>query len=306
MNTNELRQSITNQIAEALKSGDKPFWKRPWTNDSNCGAPVNIVTKRPYKGMNPLLLTLASLKHGYTSRYWASYQQWREMGGQVNKGEKGTIIVFYRVLEKEVSHADGEKQTRKFFVLRYWNVFNLQQVAGDALDKYRPGQTDGQQPMPLADWTPADELSAATKADIRYGGNKAFYSPAGDFIQIPLRQQFPDVRDFYDTHFHELSHWSQAASRLNFKDSYAFGELVAELTAAFVSWQLALPQSQDLTNHQAYLASWLEAMNNDPKWIFHAAAAASKSADYLLALANKVEADPQPEAIEAVETVEAA
>ena len=292
MTPTEIREQITQQIVEALKTEEIPFWKRPWTNDPNCGAPINIVTGKPYRGMNPLLLTLASLKHGFVSRYWASYQQWREAGGQVRKGEKGTIIVFYKPIEHQVER-DGESKTETFFVLKYWNVFNLDQVAGDKLNKFRPGQSTDQNPANI-DWSTADKAIAATGAYTRYGGNKAFYSPAGDHIQIPARQQFPDLRDFYDTHWHELGHWS--CQRLDIKGEYAFGELVAELAAAFIPWQLCLPQSDDLTNHKAYLANWLKAMDNDPKWIFSAAAAASKVTDYILSFSQKVVAAGVPEA----------
>jgi len=296
MTPTELREQITNQIVEALTNQQIPFWKRPWNNDPNCGAPANIVTGKAYKGMNPLLLTLASMKHGFVSRYWATYQQWKQAGGQVKKGEKGTFIVFYKPVEHQVQR-DGETKTETFFVLRYWNVFNLDQVAGEELNKFRPGQSTVSTPASI-DWSAADRTITATYADIRYGGNKAFYSPTGDYIQIPARQQFPDVRDFYDTHFHELGHWSLSDSRLGkLSNSYAFEELVAELAAAFTAWQLGLPQSEDLTNHKSYLACWLKAMNDDPKWIFKAAAAANKSTDYILSFSKDVESESESECV---------
>ena len=193
MNTNELRKQITQTIAEALKTGTVP-WKRPWTNDPNCGAPVNVVSRHAYKGINPLLLTIASIKSGFVSRYWASYRQWRSIGGQVRKGSKGSIIVFYRTIEKE-AHQDDEK-TKRFFLLRYYTLFNLDQVDGEALDKYRPGRSNGTEPAP-ADWTKmADEVIAATGADIRFGGNRAFFVTSENYNQVPARQQFPEARDF--------------------------------------------------------------------------------------------------------------
>ena len=292
MNANELRKQITQTIVESLASGTIPFWKRPWTNDPNCGAPVNIVSHHAYKGINPLLLTIASIKNGFVSRYWASYKQWRSMGGQVRKGSKGTIIVFYRTIEKESEQ--GDEKSKRFFVLRYYTLFNLDQVDGATVDNYRPGQSNGTEPAP-ADWTKvADEVIAATGADIRYGGNRAFFSPSEGYIQVPARQQFTEAKNFYGVLFHELSHWS--CPTLEIKGEYAFEELVAELTSAFISWQLGIPQSDDLTNVKAYLASWLQGMQNDPKWIFQASAAASRSADFILAFSQKAQAEPPPEA----------
>ena len=162
MNATELRQSITQTIVEALASGTVP-WKRPWTNDPNCGSPVNIVSRHAYKGINPLLLTIASIKNGFVSRYWASYKQWRSMGGQVRKGSKGSIIVFYRTIEKEPEL--GDEKSKRFFLLRYYTLFNLDQVDGATLEKYRPGRSNVTEPAP-ADWTKvADEVIAATSAD---------------------------------------------------------------------------------------------------------------------------------------------
>ncbi len=239
-----------------------------------------------------MLLTIASIKNGFVSRYWASYKQWRSIGGQVRRGSKGTIIVFYRTIEKEPEL--GDEKSKRFFVLRYYTLFNLDQVDGDALDKYRPGRTNGTELAP-ADWTKvADEVISATGADIRYGGNRAFFNPTENYIQVPARQQFTEARDLYGVLFHELSHWS--CPRLEIKGEYAFEELVAELTSAFVSWQLGIPQSDDLTNVKAYLASWLKAMENDPKWIFQASAAASRSADFILSFSQKVQPEIEAEA----------
>ena len=301
MTPTEIRQKITNQIVGSLKKGGVPFWKRPWTNDPNCGSPMNLVSKQSYRGINPLVLTISSITQGFASRYWASYRQWQALGGQVRKGSKGTAVIYYKVLEREAITDDGGKKTERHFLLRYYTVFCLDQVDGEKLDKYRPGHgTADADAAPAPDWTKqADAVIAATGADLRYGGNRAYFSPAGDYIQIPTRQQFPDVRDFYDTHWHELSHWSATEARLDIKGTHASDELVAELTAAFVSWQLGIPQSDDLSKVEAYLAHWLQAMDNDPQWIFKAAAAASKSADYLLAFSQAVEAEPQPQEAEA-------
>lgn len=301
MKPDELRQQITDQIVDALKQGETPFWVRPWSDDPNCGSPVNLATQKGYRGINPLLLMWAGIKNKLTSRYWASYQQWKSMGGQVRKGSKGTTVVFYRVFEKEARQSDDAAD--RFFVLRHYTLFNLDQVDGEHLDKYRPGSAvDGTAECVRDQWVVrADDAITATKAVIHYGGNKAYYDPSGDTIQIPHRTQFKELSEWYSTHFHELGHW--ACPRLDIKCEYAMGELIAELTSAFVSWQLDIPQGQDLANVKAYLASWLRAMEDDQKWILKAAASASRAADLILSFSaaggKEAETEREPESADA-------
>ena len=308
-NQSEIRTEITHRIAEALKSGQAP-WRKPWTNDPNSGFPTNLISKKKYRGINPLLLEIAAMGNHFVSRWWATYKQWQEAGGQVRRGSKGTRIVFYRTVERpEVDPETGEKADRikRFFLLRTYVVFNLDQVDGDKLDRFRPIKGDQKVDIASVDWARADNAIAATNADIHYGGNQAYYARpiggtwphhlGGDYIVVPCRQQYEDVRDFYESQFHELIHWTQC--RLGWYGPYSVGELIAEIGAAFISCHLCLPQSENLENHQAYLACWLTGMQYDPEFIFRAASQASKAADYVLSFSRPLEA--APEAAEAVE-----
>jgi antirestriction protein ArdC len=128
---NEIRAGITARILQALQAGQVPPWRRPWRDTANCGMPSNAVTKKPYRGINVLLLGCRS----YPSRWWATYRQWRELGGQVRRGERGTRIVFWRPIEKETVNAAGEVETEAFVPLREYAVFNVEQVDGQAAQR---------------------------------------------------------------------------------------------------------------------------------------------------------------------------
>jgi antirestriction protein ArdC len=228
----------------------------------------------------------------------------------VRKGEKGTRICFYKTLNKEETNDEGEAKTRKMFFLRTYTVFNLDQVDStqegdkDRLANFRPAPDDESKPAPFTDWQPAEELCESTGADIRHlSGNRAcYYRPTpigsfpnhsdGDWIQLPMRYQFPDLADYYGTKLHELVHWTEI--RREWDGSYAMGELIAEIGGCYLATALNIPQSDDLENHSRYLASWLKAMDNDPKWIFKASQEASKAADFILSFSEQEVEKPEP------------
>jgi antirestriction protein ArdC len=279
---NEIRQSITNRIVAALKQGKIP-WRRPWTDVPNpAKLPTNFVSKRAYSGINVPLLWLTEHERGYPVSYWASFQQWRSMGASVKKGEKATQIVFYRQVKRTVEREDGEKRLETFPLLRFWSVFNVSQISGEIAEQFKPKpQSDGIETFPAVERTEFDRLVKATNADIRFGFDKAaYYRLPADYIVMPDEGRFNTFGDFADTLLHELSHWTE--HRLGWSGSYSEGELRSELASAFLSASLNVPNSGDLTNHAAYVQSWLQALENDPKHIFKASSAATKAADYLL------------------------
>lgn len=281
----EIRQQITAKIIEALKGGMAP-WRRPWR--SNSGTSTNAISSKVYRGINVLLLELAAVEHGYESKWWASYRQWRSLGGQVRRGEHGTQIIFYRpVVRKVTVDEDGQAEVESFPLLRTWTVFNIGQVEGDAVEQFRaswPSVGD------FVDYGPAEEVIRATGADIRFGGERAFFQAERDFIQLPPKCSFLTESDYYHTAFHELIHYTGHESRLarlsknaRFGDrAYAFEELVAEIGGCFLANEIGVPQSDDLSNQQAYLSYWLQVLENDPKAIFTAATQASAASDYIL------------------------
>jgi len=210
---NQIRQQITSQIVEALKSGDLPPWRRPWALDRNAGAPANVISKKRYRGINPLILQVASMKHSFQSKWWATFRQWKELGGSVMRrpdnvprGKWGTNIVFWKPITKTETDANGEEQEETFFLLKTYTVFNVDQVEGDHLDHLRVGHVDAKLDAEEVQerFDRADEAIEATGADVRHGGNRAYYSLDGDYIQMPFRHQF-SLPEYYETAFHELT-----------------------------------------------------------------------------------------------------
>jgi antirestriction protein ArdC len=182
---------------------------------------------------------------------------------------------------------DGEEREEQFFVLRTYVVFNAEQVGGAERFHADPGDD---QETTEPDFQPAEELIVATDADIRHGGNRAFYEPVGDYIQLPHRERFGTLGTYYETAFHELAHWTEHPTRLNWdrkNGGYATGELVAEMAACFVAAELGVPHGETLENHASYLKSWLEGMKGDANFIFRASKMASKTTDFLLSFVQE-------------------
>jgi antirestriction protein ArdC len=279
----EIRSSITNRIIEALKQNKIP-WRKPWSEVPDpVRLPTNFSSKRAYSGINVQLLWLAQHEKGYPISYWASFQQWKASGASVRKGEKSTQIVFYRQVKKSVEQEDGTKKLETFPVMRTWSVFNVSQVDGPVADQFKAKpQQDGVQVFEDVDRTEFDALVAASGADIRYGfsNQAAYYRQPLDYIVVPDQKMFSGFPGFADTLLHEMAHWTE--HRLDWTGTYAEGELRAEMSSSFLSAALNIPNSGDLTNHAAYVQSWLQALENDPKHIFKASSAASKAADFLL------------------------
>lgn len=300
---NQIRASITNQIVQHLSSGKPAPWRKPWMLDRNAGASANVVSKKSYRGINPLLLEIAAMRYGFQSRWWATFNQWKELGGRVQRrpeeiepGQWGTSIVFWKPIVKQKS--DEEEET--YCVLRTYTVFNVDQVDGDKLDHLRVGHVDGQLSDQEMDerYDHAQDAIDATGADIRHGGNHAYYHPQSDCIVLPHRHQF-SLSEYFETAFHELTHWSEHPFRLNWDrtqpdNTYALGELIAELGGCFLSAEYGLPTAEKLDNHVSYLGTWLESMKEDPKFIFKAAAQANKAADFILSFSRTTVEDRDP------------
>ena len=278
----DIRSSITNRIVAALKAGKIP-WRKPWSEVPDpVRLPTNLSSKRAYSGINVPLLWLTQHEKGYPISYWASFQQWKASGASVKKGEKATQIVFYRQVKKNVEQEDGTTKLETFPVMRTWSVFNVSQVQGEVAEQFKAKpQQDSVQVFEDVDRTEFDALVSATQADIRYGHTRAaYYRLPHDYIVMPDQKMFGSFPGFADTLLHELSHWTE--HRIGWSGSVSEAELRSEMSSAFLSTALSIPNSGDLTNHAAYVQSWLQALENDPKHIFKASAAASKAADYLL------------------------
>ncbi len=265
---------VTSQIIDALEAGVKP-WKCPWARSGLGGMPRNLRTQNCYSGMNVLLLWMQAEKEGYSSPYWLTFKQALELGGCVRKGEKGTAAIFYKM--REVVTESGE--TEEIPVINCFKLFNLNQIEGIEV----PGS--GELPGGFDPIQSAEDFISNTGAQIREHGEAAFYQPSSDIITMPERERFASAADYYATALHELTHWTGHKSRCardmgrgKGKAGYAFEELVAELGAAFTMATLGI---EGEVQHESYIASWLEALKNDKKFIFKAASQASKAAAYL-------------------------
>ena len=304
----QIREEITQRIIKALEKGVKP-WRRPWSISPNSGRPTNIVSRKLYQGINPLLLELHNLHFGFRSKWWGTFRQWSDLGCTVKKrpddvepGHWGCSVVLWRPFTKVVpKDGTGDEEEHEFFMMRYFTVFSADQVEGNAAEKFQV-KDEPATGIVLPDYGPAEELIAATGADIRFGGDRAYYCRPvpegswpnhqnGDYILVPPKHRFDRLGAYYETVIHELAHWSEVRTGWDHqKQGYAMGELAAEIAASFLSTELGIPQGETLENHAAYLGSWLKEMKDDPAYVFKASTQASRVADYLLAFVRKEEA----------------
>lgn len=284
---NKVYEMITDKILAQLDKGVIP-WHKPWNSAS--GAHKNLVSGKPYRGINPFLLTITALSNGYASPYWVTYKQAKTKGGQVRKGECGTQVVFWNIKEKEVENDDGEKEVKKTFILRYYTVFNIEQCDGLEEPKV-DGQEEVEVPEPI-DVCEAIVANMPNAPVIQFGGNRACYIPAKDEIHNPKIEDFDGNAEFYSTLFHELGHSTGHHSRLNrFKvdeplaafgsESYSHEELTAEMTACFLCGVAGI-ENKTLDNSAAYIHGWSKKLKDQPKMVIQAAARAQKAADFIL------------------------
>ncbi|MGO9847100.1 MAG: ArdC family protein, partial [Methylocella sp.] len=287
----DIHQHITDKIVSAIERGAGDF-RLPWHRSAGTiMRPVNIASKKAYRGVNVVALWAYAEEFGYSTGTWGTYKQWTEAGAQVRKGEKAAYVVFYKELEFAAESETGDAETATRLFARATPVFAAEQVEG-----YQVPVLD---PLPATVITPieqAEAFVAATGASITYGGSRAFYRPSTDSIQLPPREAFigsptsTPAESFYSTICHELTHWTSAESRCNrqlgkrFGDqAYAIEELVGELGAAFLCADLRITD-EPRADHAQYLASWLSVLKADKKAIFTAASKASEAAAFLAAL----------------------
>ncbi|WP_311276772.1 zincin-like metallopeptidase domain-containing protein [Methylobacterium sp. WCS2018Hpa-22] len=272
----DVHQAVTDRIIAALENDASETWTCPWHRTGGA-LPRNAVTGKAYRGINVLSLWVGAQAAGYTDDRWATYKQWAEMGAQVRKGERSTLVVFF----KDLSPGEADADERPRFVARGSYAFNAAQVDG------APG-LDGSEPASAWHLPESfDRFVADTGAEVLHGGDAAFYQPTADRIVMPPRERFHTAHGYASTMCHELTHWTGAPTRLardlsgRFRSqSYAAEELVAELGAAFLMAEMGLAPEPHPT-HASYIASWLKLLRDDSRAIFTAAGAASKAAQYL-------------------------
>src|SRR5579885_456902 len=204
---------VTDQIVAELEAGVRP-WVQPW-NASHAAGEVSRPLRYnavPYRGINVVLLWMAALRQHFASPLWMTYKQAAQLGGQVRKGAKGSLVVYADTFTKTDTDDDGQEQQVEVPFLKSYTVFNCEQI--DDLPAHYYAKAE-QPTYSIERIERAERFAANTGADIRHGGSMAFYSPAGDFVQMPESASFRCAEAYYATLNHELTHWTRAMSRLN-------------------------------------------------------------------------------------------
>lgn len=281
---------ITDRIIADLEQGVRP-WMKPWSADHAAGKITRPLRHNgvPYRGINIIMLWAASVTKGYACPIWLTFKQALELGGHVKKGETGELVVYANSITKTETDDKGEEIEREIPFLKGYTVFNVEQCEGLPAHYYAKAEPPALTPAQRID--AADRFFAATGADIRHGGSRAFYAEGPDYVQMPPFETFRDAESYAATLAHELTHWTKHDRRLARDmgrvrwgdEGYAREELVAELGSAFLCADLGItPEVWE--DHAAYIASWLEALKDDKRFIFSAASHAQRAADYLHSL----------------------
>jgi antirestriction protein ArdC len=289
----DIYTSITNRIVEQLEAGARP-WLKPWNAEHAAGRisrPLRF-NGQPYSGINVIVLWMTAEASGFISPFWLTFRQALELGGHVKKGEHGSQVVYASTFKKKETDDAGEETEQEIPFLKSYTVFCADQCEGLPKHYYQLAEPPKEK---LERIEAVDRFVTNTKADIRYGGNMAYYTITQDFIQLPPFETFRDAESHAATLVHELTHWTRHESRLNREtfgrkrwgdEGYAMEELVAELGSAFLCADLSItPEVRD--DHASYIAHWLEVLKKDKRAIFSAASYASKAADYLHSLQPK-------------------
>jgi antirestriction protein ArdC len=282
----DLYQKVTDQIMAALEQGCRP-WMKPWRGEHAAGRITRPLrgNGQPYQGINVIMLWMEAVEKGYSAPIWMTYKQAHELGGAVRRGEHGSLVVYASTFSRQEEGDSGEETERNIPFLKSYTAFNVEQIDGLPEQFYA---TMGPKLDPVERIERAETFFAATGADIRHGGGQAYYTIAGDYVQLPPFEAFRDAESYYATVAHEVAHWTCHPKRLDrdfgrkrFGDEgYAMEELVAELASAFTCADLGLePDVRE--DHAAYIENWLSILKNDRRAIFTAASHAQRAADYL-------------------------
>jgi antirestriction protein ArdC len=283
----DLYEQVTASIVQAIEAGTSTY-QMPWHRIRTA---INAFTRKAYRGVNVLALWAAAARRGFSSPEWATYPQWADSGAQVRRGEKSTMIIFWKLYgahdgdNTEEEQSERENSFRCF--ARAYHVFNANQV-----DNYEPGtpalpELNSEQRIQTA-----DAFFQALPGEVQFGGDVAAFIPALDLIRMPAFEQVNSPEAYVSVYAHERVHWTGAKQRLNRdlsgrfgSESYAMEELCAELGSAFVCASLGI-RSEPRTDHAPYINSWLRVLNGDQRAIFTAASKAQEAADYLQQLVS--------------------
>lgn len=284
----KVEEVITARILEKLEQGTVP-WHKPWATGTG-EYPKNLITKKEYRGINVFILSAM----GFTSPYWVSFKQAQELGGNVRKGERGCPVVFWKWLESSDKGENGEPITKKIPLLRYYTVFNMEQIEG--IDPIKiPSLAVKYNDLEKLEQCESVVMNMPKRPEIMHSGGRAYYRPMTDTVTIPPMGSFEGSEEYYSTLFHELTHSTGHEQRLNRKGvsgesgewssfgstPYAKEELVAEMGAAFMCGHCQI-ENKTIDNSASYIKSWLSRLRNDSKLVIMAAGQAQKASDFIL------------------------
>jgi len=278
---------VTEKIINLLEQGVVP-WRRPWIGG---GLPRNVVSKKPYRGINHFLLSASK----YVQPYWLTMRQANELGGHVRKGEESTIIVFWKVEDRsadaqDVNEIELDKECSRRFVLRYYRVWNVEQceLPQTALEKLPKIETHEHDPIAAVERI---LVGMPNPPAIEHAGSKAFYSSITDHVTMPPRNLFISAEEYAATLLHEITHSTGAEKRLareSITEAAAFGsavyskeEMIAEMGGAFLCAEAGISNAV-IDNQAAYVAGWLKRLRDDRRLVILAAAKAQHASDYIL------------------------
>lgn len=272
-------EMITERIIEQLENGVIP-WQKPWSG-THSGA-YNRISNRPYSLLNQLLL-----KHGGE---YATFKQWSGLGGKIRKGEKSEIVTFWKIQQIEEINEDGEKTIKQLPLLRYYNVFHISQV--DGVEPKEQLKISNLESIEEAENIKNEYMNREHLKIFETVTNKAFYTPTFDYIEVPCKEQYQNIEEFYSTLFHEMIHSTGHKNRLGRLETgasahfgsktYSKEELVAELGSAALVNMLGIETGKSFRNSGAYIQNWLQALKNDNKFIVSASSKAEKAVKYIL------------------------
>ena len=284
INTRDVYDIVTKIIIQQLEQGIIP-WKQPW---KDIGPPRNLITQRPYRGMNFLLLNAMN----FPQNEFLTFKQVQDLGGRVKKGEKANLVVLWVWIDEDETKRRQEVQGRKRPIMRYYFVFNVSQCTG------LPARVEQLEVKPN---DPIEKCEAIVKAmpnppKIVHTENEAYYHPIGDFINMPSMQMFESSQGYYATLFHEMIHSTGYEGRLNRRELveptkfgselYSIEELTAEIGSCYLTSYAGI-ELNGLSNSVAYLNGWLDRLKQDKKFIVYASAHAQKAVDYILNIKHK-------------------
>lgn len=285
----DVYQIITDRVIELLERGVVP-WRKPWRT---AGGPRSLVSGKPYRGVNVFLLNCA----GFDSPFWLTYRQAADRGGTVRKGERSSIVVFWKWLERDERDPEsGKLKPKRIPLLRYYRVFNASQCDGIEY----PMTTVVESPIPAIDCCESVVDGMPNRPTIEHHGDQALYRPSADTVVMPNRGRFESAEAYYTTLFHELAHSTGHKSRLDRtgianpsrygSSSYAREELVAEMGAAFLCGHTGIDPAT-VEQSASYVKSWLGKLRDDRKLVVTAAAQAQKASDFILGVKPESEVD---------------